>query len=82
MCSDVFSNNNEMEPQNDVSVSVKDTVTINIKKRWRFVSYIVLTIKDAACTLFIVKCTPYQPGVYNVSLFIIMCLNAAKLSPF
>ena len=33
MCSDVISNNNEMEPQNDVSVSVKDTVTINIKKK-------------------------------------------------
>lgn len=82
MCSDMVSNNNEMEPQNYVSVSVKDTVTLNIKKRWQFVSYIVLTIKDVACTIFIVKCIPYQPDVYNVSLFIIMYINAAELFPF
>lgn len=31
MCSDMV--NNEMEPQNNVSVSVSDTVTLNIKRK-------------------------------------------------
>lgn len=67
MCSDMV--NNEMEPQNNVSVSVSDTVTLNIKKK-KMAIRLLYNYYRGACTIFIAKCIPYQPGVYNVSLFI------------